>query len=81
MSLNQKKVAWLNSNTSGLPSVAEAGAIVTVAASLSLIVPVAEAVPVLNAKVRHFYQSNSGSYRLHPFPAVAPAGRYGHVTL
>jgi hypothetical protein len=36
----------LNSNTAGLPSVAEAGAIVaTEAASLSLIVPVAEAVP------------------------------------
>jgi hypothetical protein len=34
----------LNSNTAGLPSVAEAGVIVaTVAASLSLIVPVAEA--------------------------------------
>jgi hypothetical protein len=35
-----------NSNTAGLPSVAEAGVIVaTVDASLSLIVPVAEAVP------------------------------------
>jgi hypothetical protein len=37
----------LNSNTAGLPSVAEAGVIVATvgAASLSLIVPVAEAVP------------------------------------
>jgi hypothetical protein len=34
----------LNSNTAGLPSVAEAGALATVGASLSLIVPVAEAV-------------------------------------
>jgi hypothetical protein len=35
----------LNSNTAGLPSVAEAGVIATVGASLLLIVPVAEAVP------------------------------------
>jgi hypothetical protein len=41
----------LNSNTAGLPSVAEAGAMATVAASLSLIVPVAEAVPETIVKV------------------------------
>jgi hypothetical protein len=41
----------LNSNTAGLPSVAEAGAIVAGAASLSLIVPVAEAVPEAIVKV------------------------------
>jgi hypothetical protein len=43
----------LNSNTAGLPSVAEAGVIVATvgAASLSLIVPVAEAVPEAIVKV------------------------------
>jgi hypothetical protein len=48
----------LNSNTAGLPSVAEAGVIVATvgAASLSLIVPVAEAVPEAS-KVSLFSQS------------------------
>jgi hypothetical protein len=47
----------LNSNTAGLPSVAEAGAIVaTVGASLSLIVPVAEAVPEAIVKVLILHQ-------------------------
>jgi hypothetical protein len=43
----------LNSNTAGLPSVAEAGAmfLLQLAASLSLIVPVAEAVPEAIVKV------------------------------
>jgi hypothetical protein len=47
----------LNSNTAGLPSVAEAGVIVaTVGASLSLIVPVAEAVPEAIVKVLILHQ-------------------------
>jgi hypothetical protein len=42
----------LNSNTAGLPSVAAAAIVATVgAASLSLIVPVAEAVPEAIVKV------------------------------
>jgi hypothetical protein len=45
-----------NSNTAGLPSVAEAGVIVaTVGAASSLIVPVAEAVPEAIVK-SHFLQ-------------------------
>jgi hypothetical protein len=42
---NSRRLLKLNSNTAGLPSVAEAGVITVGAASLSLIVPVAEAVP------------------------------------
>jgi hypothetical protein len=45
--IHSRRLLKLNSNTAGLPSVAEAGVIVATvgAASLSLIVPVAEAVP------------------------------------
>jgi hypothetical protein len=64
------EVLKLNSNTAGLPSVAEAGVIVaTVAASLSLIVPVAEAVPEAIVKV-----SLIAVVGTLTVPVVAPAG-------
>jgi hypothetical protein len=64
----------LNSNTAGLPSVAEAGAIVaTVDASLSLIVPVAEAVPEAS---KGLIDSAivSAVVGTETVPVVAPAG-------
>jgi hypothetical protein len=57
----------LNSNTAGLPSVAEAGAIVATVGSLSLIVPVAEAVPEAIVKVSLLLNSIS-SCRYTQFP-------------
>jgi hypothetical protein len=63
----------LNSNTAGLPSVAEAGVIVaTVDASLSLI-PVAEAVPEDNSKGLIDSAIVSAGCTL-TVPVVAPAG-------
>jgi hypothetical protein len=60
----------LNSNTAGLPSVAEAGVIVATvgAASLSLIVPVAEAVPETIVKSRYFLNRISSCWYTLRFP-------------
>jgi calcineurin-like phosphoesterase len=67
----------LNSNTAGLPSVAEAGVIVATvgAASLSLIVPVAEAVPEAMLKSSLFSSIVSAVVGTPTVP-VAPAGGY-----
>jgi hypothetical protein len=70
--LNSRRLLKLNSNTAGLPSVAEAGVATVGAASLSLIVPVAEAVPEAIVKVSLDSAIVSAVVGT-PVPVVAPA--------
>jgi hypothetical protein len=64
----------LNSNTAGLPSVAAAAIVAIGAASLSLIVPVAEAVPEAIVKVSLDSAIVSAVVGTETVPVVAPAG-------
>jgi hypothetical protein len=64
----------LNSNTAGLPSVAEAGVIVATVGAASLIVPVAEAVPEAIVKVSLDSAIVSAVVGTETVPVVAPAG-------
>jgi hypothetical protein len=63
----------LNSNTAGLPSVAEAGVIYSWSRIIILIVPVAEAVPE-QCKVSLFSAIVSAVVGTLTVPVVAPAG-------